>query len=46
MIEPHRHAAWGKEDSAAIADDQRPGVIHLEPMAAVQLHRENPERLL
>jgi hypothetical protein len=38
VVKPDRHSAGGKEDSHAIAHDERSRVIDLEPATAVQLH--------
>jgi hypothetical protein len=45
VVEPDRHPARGDEDGHAVAHDERPGVIHLEPPAAVEFDREDVERL-
>jgi hypothetical protein len=45
MVKPDRHPARGKEDSHAITDHERRGVIHLESPPTVQFHGKHAERL-
>jgi predicted DNA-binding antitoxin AbrB/MazE fold protein len=45
MIEPNRCPAGSEEDGNPVADHERPCVVDLEAPTAVQIDRENSERL-
>jgi len=45
VIEPDRHAAWGKENCDSISNDKRPRMVHLEPPSSVQFNGEYAKRL-
>src|SRR5229473_6470518 len=45
VVEPNRHTAGREKDGDSVTDDHGPRMVHLEPLAAVQLHCEHAERL-